>query len=117
MLTNFHGKTGAELRIPRRSGSMKPENMKDGDDNDLPVAGAKAEQENHHPDHEEPHDFELLHHDWQRQGLAHSGTLLIYQDNVRTKDMRPADIVRAIGKLLASGAPLANELHSLNHWR
>jgi predicted nuclease of predicted toxin-antitoxin system len=64
-----------------------------------------------------PDDFERLHHEWQQQGRAHSGILLIYQDNIRGKDMRPADIVRAIEKLLASGLPLANELHALNHWR
>src|SRR2546428_7704953 len=63
-----------------------------------------------------PDDFELLHHDWQQQGRAHSGILLIYQDNIRGKDMRPADIVRAIERLLVSGLPLTNELHALNHW-
>ena len=62
-----------------------------------------------------PGDFEQLHHAWQRRG--HAGILLIYQDNIRGKDMRPADIVRAIGNLLAAGLPLANELHVLNHWR
>ena len=39
------------------------------------------------------------------------------QENIRGKDMEPADIVRAIGKLLASGVPVVNELHALNHWR
>src|SRR4051794_620379 len=64
-----------------------------------------------------PGDFELLHEDWQRQGKEHSGILLIYQDNVCGKDMRPDDIVRAVVRLLTSGLPLANELHTLNHWR
>jgi hypothetical protein len=31
--------------------------------------------------------------------------------------MKPPNIVRAIGKLEASGLPIANELHVLNHWR
>jgi hypothetical protein len=42
---------------------------------------------------------------------------LICQDNIHGKDMRPATIVRAIGKLLASGLPIANEWYALNHWR
>ena len=64
-----------------------------------------------------PDDFERLHREWQHQGQAHHGILLIYQDNVRGKDMRPAHIVRAIDRLLALGLPLANELYALNHWR
>jgi hypothetical protein len=64
-----------------------------------------------------PDDFELLHNDRRQQGQTHAGILLIYQDNNRRKDMRSADIVRAIARLLASGLPIANELHVLNHWR
>jgi hypothetical protein len=64
-----------------------------------------------------PDDFRLLHHDWQQRGQAHHGILLIYEENIRGKDMEPADIVRSIGKLLASGVPIVNELHVLNHWR
>jgi len=62
-------------------------------------------------------DFEKLHDDWQAQGRAHAGILLIYLDNIKGKDMEPADIVRAIGNLVASGLPIANEIHVLNHWR
>jgi len=51
------------------------------------------------------------------KGHRHHGILLIYEDNVRGKDMEPPDIVRAIGNLLASGLPIANEVHALNHWR
>jgi predicted nuclease of predicted toxin-antitoxin system len=64
-----------------------------------------------------PDDFEILHHDWQAQGRTHSGILLICQDNIKGKDMNPRDIVRAISNLLASGLPIANEVHILNHWR
>jgi hypothetical protein len=64
-----------------------------------------------------PDDFRRLHHDWQQRGQVHHGILLIYEENIRGKDMEPADIVRAIGKLLASGVPVLNELHVLNHWR
>lgn len=64
-----------------------------------------------------PDDFEALHDDWQAVGQAHSGILLICQDNIKGKDMQPADIVRAIQNLLASGLPIANQVHVLNHWR
>jgi hypothetical protein len=32
-------------------------------------------------------------------------------------DMEPPDIVQALGNLIASGLPIANEIHVLNHWR
>jgi hypothetical protein len=64
-----------------------------------------------------PRDFRLLHQEWQIQGRAHHGILLIYEENIRGKDMEPPDIVQAIGRLLASGVPVFNELHVLNHWR
>ena len=64
-----------------------------------------------------PKDFRLLHHEWQARGQSHSGILLICEDNIRGKDPEPADIVRAIGNLVASGVPILNELHVLNHWR
>ena len=64
-----------------------------------------------------PADFRRLHEIWQAQGRTHSGILLIYQDNIRGKDMEPADIPAAIGNLLASGIPIANEVHILNQWR
>ena len=64
-----------------------------------------------------PGDFRALHDDWQAQGRSHSGIALIYQDNIKGKDMEPPDIVRAINNLLASGLAIANELHILNSWR
>ncbi len=64
-----------------------------------------------------PSDFRDLHDDYQAQERTHSGILLIYQYNIKGKDMLPRDIVRAIGNLLASGLPIANEVHVLNHWR
>src|SRR5262249_16616694 len=64
-----------------------------------------------------PKDFRDLQPEWQAQKRPHFGILLIYEDNIRGKDMEPADIVRAIGKLLASGLPVRDELHILNHWR
>ena len=64
-----------------------------------------------------PRDFWLLHGQWQSAGRAHSGILLIYEDNIKGKDIEPSDIVRALANLLASGQPIASEIHVLNHWR
>src|SRR5438045_1553938 len=54
-----------------------------------------------------PAHFSALHNAWQAQGRIHSGILLIYQDNVKGKDMEPADVAAAITRLLASGIPIA----------
>jgi predicted nuclease of predicted toxin-antitoxin system len=107
-LVHLLQQTGHTVRTPRT------ENLTGQDD---PVHLAYAAAQDCILITKNPHDFEMLHHEWQRQRREHCGILLIYQDNVRTKDMRPADIVRAISKLLASAVPLANELHNLNHWR
>jgi hypothetical protein len=64
-----------------------------------------------------PKDFRDLHHDWQAQGRSHAGILLVCEDNIRGKDMEPADIVRAIQNLLASGVPIAGEIHVLTPWQ
>jgi Domain of unknown function (DUF5615) len=64
-----------------------------------------------------PADFRRLHSVWQAQGRTHAGILLVYQDNIRGKDMEPADIPSAIDHLLASGVPITNEVHILNQWR
>ncbi len=62
-------------------------------------------------------DFSELHQIWQAQGRGHGGIWLTYEERDRTKNMSLTDIVRAIENLLASGLPIANELHVLNHWR
>jgi hypothetical protein len=64
-----------------------------------------------------PSEFRRLHDAWQAQGRTRSGILLIYQDNIKGKDMKPADIVRAINNLIASGLPVADAIHALNNWR
>ncbi len=64
-----------------------------------------------------PADFQRLHDEYRTQGRDHGGILLVYQDNIRGKDMTALDTVRAIGNLRASGLPIAGEIHVLNHWR
>jgi len=61
--------------------------------------------------------FRQLHAQWQQQGRSHAGIFLVYFDNDVTRDMRYLDIVQAIDLLLASGLPIANQIHTLNQWR
>jgi hypothetical protein len=62
-------------------------------------------------------DFEDLHLLTQATRGRHTGILAIRFDNDPKRDMKDADIVRAIANLEKSGAPVANELHILNHWQ
>jgi hypothetical protein len=62
-------------------------------------------------------DFKDLHQQWQAQGRTHAGIFIIYQENIVGKDMSYRDMIRAINNLLASGIPIANEVHTLNHWQ
>jgi hypothetical protein len=47
----------------------------------------------------------------------HPGILTVRRDNDPKRDLSAKDIVRAIGKLIASGVPIKDNLHVLNHWR
>jgi predicted nuclease of predicted toxin-antitoxin system len=62
-------------------------------------------------------DFTDLHELILGSGGGHPGILLVYSENDPTRDMTPRGITVAIGKLEASGMPLNNQLHVLNHWR
>jgi hypothetical protein len=62
-------------------------------------------------------DFEDLHLLVQEGGGAHAGILVVRRDNDPRNNMAPRDTVRAIRKLEASGLPVVNEYHVLNHWR
>jgi predicted nuclease of predicted toxin-antitoxin system len=62
-------------------------------------------------------DFEDLHDLVVAVKGHHPGILVIRQDNDPKRDLKNHDIVRAIGKLLAAGVPVADEYIVLNHWR
>lgn len=62
-------------------------------------------------------DFRDLHDLVVTAGGAHPGVLFVCHDNDPTHDMTPRGIVTAIGKLEASGVPLANHVYFLNQWR
>ena len=65
----------------------------------------------------DPDDFLDLHHHWHATNRTHSGILLVYEEKEVSKNMNRTQIVMAIAHLVASGVPLANEIHTLNHWR
>jgi hypothetical protein len=62
-------------------------------------------------------DFNLLHELILGSGGHHPGLMVVRRDNDPTRDLRPGHVVRAIRNLHASGVPIADELHILNHWR
>jgi hypothetical protein len=57
-----------------------------------------------------PRDFKALHD----QDATHAGILAVYQDNDPTRDMRYADIVRAIANLERSVPQIAGGFWILN---
>jgi hypothetical protein len=62
-------------------------------------------------------DFKELHLLIQATKGGHSGMAVVREDNDPRRDMKDADILRALRNLEQSGVPLANEFHILNHWR
>jgi len=62
-------------------------------------------------------DFAELHLLIQATRGRHTGILAIRFDNDPTRDLKDAEIVRALRNLEQSGAPMANEFHILNPWR
>lgn len=91
------------------------------------VAGTSGASDHEHLDYAARHDYTLLtkdpddfvnlHNQWQAMNRTHSGILLIYEEKEIDKNMSRAQIVVAIDNLVASGIPIANEIHTLNHWR
>jgi hypothetical protein len=62
-------------------------------------------------------DFEKLHELVIAVGGRHPGILVVRRDNNSKRNPKNPGIVRAIGKLLAAGVPVAGEYIVLNHWR
>lgn len=62
-------------------------------------------------------DFEDLHKLVAVTKGVHQGIMLVLADDNPKHKLTLHDIVAAIAKLEASGVPLVNELHVLNHWR
>ncbi len=62
-------------------------------------------------------DFKDLHLLVRATNGQHPGVLIVRADNDPRRDMKDADIARAIDNLEQAGVPVANEFHILNHWR
>ncbi len=62
-------------------------------------------------------DFKKLHDLVMIVGGHHPGILAVCKENNPKRDLTQQGIVRAIAKLLASGASIPDQFHVLNHWR
>ncbi len=62
-------------------------------------------------------DFRDLHDLVLTSGGKHPGVLVVRFDNDPKRDMQPKHIARAVANLERSGAPIANQVTVLNHWR
>lgn len=62
-------------------------------------------------------DFRRLHDLVVAAGGHHPGVLMVRYDNDAARDLTQRGIVLAIGKVVASGVPVADEFIMLNHWR
>src|SRR5207244_2095584 len=56
-------------------------------------------------------DFQDLHDLIAITGGSHTGIMVIRSDDKNRQGMKPHEIVKAIGKLEASGTPIGNQLH------
>lgn len=62
-------------------------------------------------------DFELLHELVVGAGGRHPGLLVVRRDNNPKRDLDAKKTVYALRKLLHAGAPVADSVNVLNHWR
>ena len=62
-------------------------------------------------------DFLQLHEEFRSSGRSHSGIFGIYRNHDPRKDMKPYDILRAIGRIEQSGLRLEDEFFKLNEWQ
>ena len=101
-------KEGHHVLVPADvslSGTADPRHLLHAVENDLVLLTRNHE------------DFEDLHLLIQATHGRHTGILAIRSDNDSSRDMKDAEIVRAIRNLEQSGSPISNDLHILNHWR
>ncbi|HEV3235936.1 MAG TPA: DUF5615 family PIN-like protein [Gemmataceae bacterium] len=62
-------------------------------------------------------DFDELNVLIHASGGVHPGIMIVRYDNDFPRDMKPAHIAAAIGKVERAGIPIINEVIILNHWR
>jgi hypothetical protein len=62
-------------------------------------------------------DFERLHQLIHAAGGRHHGIWTVRKDNDPNRDMKPANMVRAVRNLISYGIPIPDELIVLNQYR
>jgi predicted nuclease of predicted toxin-antitoxin system len=62
-------------------------------------------------------DFEELHDLLMVAGGHHPGILVVRRENNPRRDLRPHDILRAIGRMEAASLVFEDHLHVVNQWR
>ena len=62
-------------------------------------------------------DYEQLHDLVRAAAGRHPGIMVVRKDNDPNRDMKPAQIVRAVRNVIKFGVPVPNELVILNHYR
>jgi predicted nuclease of predicted toxin-antitoxin system len=108
LLARLLRKAGHDVQVPADVGMA-------GEDDPVHLAHAiRADRvclsKNHH-------DFENLHNLILVAQGHHPGLLVVRKDNNPKRDLTDPGVVRALGKLLAAGMPLADHFHVLNQWR
>ena len=99
---------GHEVVSPRAVGTRSvrdPAHLRYAADHDLVLLTANAK------------DSLALHEQWQQDGQAHAGMLLVYRENNPQRDMTFQEIAQAVSRLDQAGIPLQNAYQNLNFWR
>ncbi|HMC63795.1 MAG TPA: DUF5615 family PIN-like protein [Gemmataceae bacterium] len=107
-LAGILGKAGHTVVIPAQvgtAGSSDPRHLLYAIDHSLVLIT------HNHEDFMDLHDLVV------RSGGSHPGILSVRRDNDPRRDMKPRDVVRALGRLQAASVPLSNQAYVLNHWR
>jgi hypothetical protein len=108
LLVRLLRQAGHDVRLPAEIGTA-------GEDDAVHLTHAVLEDRvclSHNYD-----DFEDLHNLALALRGHHPGILVVRKDNNPRRDLAPRGIVRAVGKLLATGVDLKNHFYVLNHWR
>jgi len=99
------GHTVVSPRVVGMRGGRDPAHLRYAADHDLVLLTANAK------------DFLALHMQWQQEGQAHPGMLLVYRENNPQRDMTVQEIARAVSRLEQARIPLRNTYQNLNFWR
>jgi predicted nuclease of predicted toxin-antitoxin system len=108
LLTRWLRRAGHDVRTPADAGTAGASD---------PVHLARAVKEGRVLLSKNYEDFEDLHDLVMTVQGRHHGIFVVREDNDPKRDLKPRDVVRAIANLEASGVPIPDNYHVLNHWR